>query len=146
MCIWDGLSIPSQPIVSEMCYGAVMLMYCLQRNGSCIQYMLIEFIRHKPHMHQNDRMEVASWCRRWIAFSFRLIGTFRFRLRLVGGSTWRWRLLTYISIFKQPENIRNHFFYLPFLDRVTFFFSSSPHSKIWPQSILSALFSFLEER
>lgn len=41
--------------------------------------------------------------KRWIVFIFRLIGAFRFMLRpsVVVGSTWRWRLLTYIIMFKQ---------------------------------------------
>lgn len=62
--LWDcifgtGPLLLSKLIVFEIRYEAAILIYYLQRNGSCIQnYMLIKFICHQPHIHQNDRMDV----------------------------------------------------------------------------------------
>lgn len=66
-----------------------------------------------------DAHELKS--KRWIVFSFRLLGAFRFRLWLsvVVRLTWMWRLLTYIIIFKQPKLVEIIFLFV-FLDRVTF--------------------------
>lgn len=66
-----------------------------------------------------DAHELVS--KRWSVFSFQMIGAVRFRLwvSVVVRLTWRWRLLTYIIIFKQPK-LSEIIFLFVFLDRVTF--------------------------